>query len=172
MGDWENRIQRPVKHLAEQLGGIRDGTISIGFVETFRVPCQGGTQSINRLASITRQGDRIVVAPFDRAMVPMIVKALADAKQNAYALDPQRIAVSVPPISGEQREQIARHVKSMGEEAKVAVRSVRQEIRKYQAAAGKRSDRTIQELTDHAIEQIDGLLKKKLDELGVSKGGR
>ena len=166
MGNWEDRLQRPVTHLAEQLKGIRGGTISAGFVETFRISWQGRSEAISRLATITHQKDRIVVTPFDRMMVPAIVKALVESRQNAYALDPARVSVSVPPISGEQRAEIARHVKTLGEEAKMAIRSTRQKIRKQLAAAGRRSERAIQEPTDKAIAQVDQLVKKKLEELG------
>ena len=160
-------MHRPVRHLAEQLKGIRAGTISAGFVETFRISWQGRSEPISRLATTTHQQGRIVVTPFDRLLVPAIVKALVEARQNAYALDPARVSVSVPPISGEQRAEITRHVKGLGEQAKVGIRSTRQEIRKQLAATGRRSERAIQEATDKAIAQVDQLIKKKLEEVGT-----
>ena len=89
------------------------------------------------MASVTGQGDRIVITPFDPSNVPAVVKALSDAKLNAYALNPRTVCVGVPPVSGEQRAELARHVKKLGEEAKVAVRSIRQDARKQIAARGK-----------------------------------
>jgi ribosome recycling factor len=56
-------------------------------------------------------------------------------------------------------------VKTLGEEAKVAIRSIRQEIRKRLAASGKRSEKTVQELTDAAIAQVEKLVQSKLAEL-------
>ena len=165
MGGWESRMNKPVRNLAEQLRGIRAGTLSPGFVETFRVPVQGSLKPIGHVASVVSQQGRIVIAPFDRSLVPAIVKALTDARQNAYALDPARICVSIPPISGEQRAEIGRHVRKLGEEARVAVRSIRQDIRKQMAAAGRRPDRVIQEITDGAIAEIDRLLDAKLADL-------
>jgi hypothetical protein len=58
------------------------------------------------------------------------VKAATEARLNAYALNPRAVAVSVPPASGEQRAEMARHVTKLGEEAKVAVRTVRQDASK------------------------------------------
>jgi ribosome recycling factor len=49
MNDWKPRIQKTVSHLAEQLAGIRTGTISMRFVETVRVYCQGSSAPIRRL---------------------------------------------------------------------------------------------------------------------------
>jgi ribosome recycling factor len=165
MGDWESRMNKPVRSLAEQLRGIRAGTLSPGFIETFRVPVHGSPAPIGHVASIAMQQGRIVITPFDRSLVPAIVKALTDARQNAYALDPARVCVSIPPISGEQRAEIGRHVKKLGEDARVAVRSTRQDIRKQMAALGRRPDRTVQEITDGAIAEIDRLVGAKLDEL-------
>lgn len=165
MGDWKSRMNRPVQYLTEQLKGIRGGTLSPGFIESFRVPVRGSHVPIGHLASITTQQGRIVITPFDRALVPAIVKALVEARQNAYALDRARVCVAIPPISGEQRDEIVRHVKKLGEEARVAARSIRQDIRKQMAALGKRPDRTIQEITDGAIAEIDRLVDAKLAEL-------
>ena len=167
MNDWKGRMQKSVRHLAEQLSGIRAGTLSVGFVETFRVASQGQSTPIRHLATVAGRGDRILITPFDRAHVPAIVRSLAEARLNAYALNPTTVCVGVPPISGEQRAELARHVKALGEEAKVAVRAVRQEARKQIAARGKGSERAVQEATDAAVGEIDRLVKAKTAELGA-----
>jgi ribosome recycling factor len=163
MADWKPRMNRAVRHLGEQLAGIRPGTLSAGFVETFRVSVGGRGVPLARLAAITSQGDRILVSPFDPATVPAIVKALGESKLNAYALNPRAVAVSVPPPSGEQRAELAKHVKKLGEEAKVAVRGIRQDARKAIAAKGRGSERAVQEATDAAVAEIETLVKAKLD---------
>lgn len=167
MGDWKPRMQKAVRHLADQLAGIRPGTLSVGFVESFRVAVQGHSASLGRMAAVTGGGDRIVVTPFDPAHVPAIVKALSEARLNAYALNPRAVAVGIPPASVEQRAEMARHVKKLGEEAKVAVRSIRQDARKQIAARGRGSERAVQEATDAAVAEIDGLVKAKIREIGA-----
>jgi ribosome recycling factor len=156
-----------VHHFAERLAGIRPGTLSVGFVETFRVAVHGNSVTLGKLAGVTSRGERFVVTPFDPANVPAIVKALTEAKLNAYALDPRTVAVGVPPVSGEQRAEIARHVKKLGEEAKVAVRAIRQDARKQIAARGRGSERAVQEATDAAVEEIEKLVKAKIREIGA-----
>ncbi|MBV8401577.1 MAG: hypothetical protein JOZ17_23065, partial [Acetobacteraceae bacterium] len=59
MNDWKGRMQKTVRHLAEQLAGIRPGALSVGFIETFRVAVYGNTMPVARMAAIARQGDRI-----------------------------------------------------------------------------------------------------------------
>jgi ribosome recycling factor len=159
------RMEKAVQHLAEQLRGIRSGTISIGLTETVRVAVQGNLVPLNRLGTARLQGDRILIAPFDRANVPAVVKALTDSKLSAYAVNPTTVSVSVPPMSAEQRQEIARHVKKLGEEAKVAVRAIRQQTRKQIEASGRGSLKRVQEATDAAVAEIERLVKAKLDEL-------
>ncbi len=68
--------------------------------------------------------------------------------------------------AGSSAADLARHVKKLGEEAKVAVRSIRQDARKQIAARGKGSERAMQEATDAAVSEIELLLKAKFTELG------
>jgi ribosome recycling factor len=167
MSGESGRMQKAVRHLAEQLAGIRPGAISVGFVETFRVPVRGNPVPIGRLAAVAGQGDRIVITPYDPTAVAAVAKALADARLNAYALNPRAVCVGIPPASGEQRAEMARHVKKLGEDAKIAVRSIRQEARKQIAARGRGSERAVQEATDAAVAEIDRLVKAKVAELGA-----
>jgi ribosome recycling factor len=167
MNDWKPRMQKAVRHFADQLAGIRAGTLSVGFVETFRASLHGNSVAIGRMASVTSRGDRIVITPFDPSNVPAVVKALSEARLNAYALDPRYVCVGVPPVSGEQRAGLAKHVKKLGEEAKVAVRSIRQDARKEIAARGRGSERAVQEATDAAVAEVERLVKAKTKELGA-----
>ncbi len=158
-------MQKAVRHLAEGLAGIRAGTISVGFVETFRASLHGKSVTIGRMASVTSRGDRIIVTPFEQSNVPAVVKSLSDARLNAYALDPRTVCVGVPPVSGEQRAELIKHVKKLGEEAKVAVRSIRQDARKEIAARGRGSERAVQEATDAAVAEVERLVSAKVKEL-------
>jgi ribosome recycling factor len=135
--DFRQAMKTTVRRLAEQLAGIRPGAVSPGFLATIRVTTPSESAPIGRLGTLSTQGDRILITPFDPSVVPAVVKALADAKMNAYALNPKTVCVGVPPISGEQREEITRHVRKLGEEAKIAVRAIRQEARKQIAAGGR-----------------------------------
>ncbi len=165
MYDWRSRMQQAVRHLAEQLRGIRTGTVDRGVLQTIHVDWQGKSVPVNRLAVIKAQGDRFLLLPFDRLSVPAVVKALGESCFSAYALNPTTVSVSVPPVSVEQRNQIVRHVKALGEEAKIAVRRIRQEARKQIESSGRGSLRGVQDATDGAIEEIERLISAKVNEL-------
>ncbi len=165
MYDWKPRMQKAARHLAEQLRGIRTGTVDRGIIQTIRVDSQGSSVPIDRLGVVKMQGDRILITPFDRASVPAVVKALTESRLSAYALNPTTVCISVPPMSVEQRGEILRHVKKLGEEAKIAVRGIRQQARKQIETSGRGSLRAVQEATDVAVEEIEQLVKAKVAEL-------
>jgi ribosome recycling factor len=158
-------MRQAAQHFGEQLRGIRTGTISVGLVQTIRVDCQGDSVPISRLGALKSQGDRILITPFERANVPRIVKTLTDSRLGAYALNPTTVCVSIPPMSVQQREETVRHVKKLGEEAKIAVRAIRQQARKQIEVSGRGSQRAVQEATDAALREIDELVKAKVAEL-------
>jgi ribosome recycling factor len=165
MHDWKPKMQKVARHFAEQVRGIRSGTISIALIQTIRVDCQGHSVPINRLGAVKSQGDRILITPFDRANVSSIVRSLTESRLSAYALNPTTVCVSIPTLSVEQREETARHVKKLGEEAKIAIRSIRQQARKQIEVSGRGSLRGVQEATDAAIEEVEQLVKAKVGEL-------
>ena len=94
------------------------------------------------------------------------MKALTDAKLNAYCAESEIGLCQCSPPSGDQRTVMARHVKKLGEEAKVAIRGVRQDARKQIAAWGRGSQLAVQEATDASIVEIDRLVRAKLAALG------
>jgi len=134
MSDWKPRMQKAVRHFAGQLAGFRAGTISIGF-------SAWTAKGVLPRSDLGQQGDRILITPFDKAVVPAIVRALNEPRLNAYALNPSTVSVSVPPIREEERAEIARHVKKLGEDATVAIRAIRQETPKRIEVTGRASPR-------------------------------
>lgn len=162
MSTWKEKMNVPVRRLEEQLRGIRPGALSIGFLETFRVPHEGSTIALAKLAAILSGKQSITVRPFDPALVSVVEKTLRDAKLSAYRLNPSTIAVSIPPPSGEQREEVGRRIRKLGEEAKIAVRMIRQQSRN---TSEPWHSKNIQKETDAAVAAIEAAVKAKLSEL-------
>ena len=82
---------------------------------------------------------------------------------NAYALNPRTVAAGIPPVSGKQQQELAK----LGDEAKVAVRMIRQDARKEIVAQGRGSERVVQEATDADVGAIERLVKAKLTDIGA-----
>ena len=115
--------------LKQELRGIRTGRADSGLVGNIRVDYFGTPTAITNIASIAIPEPRmIVIKPFDPSVASDVARAiqLADIGLNPQS-DGKVIRVPVPPLSEENRAQIARRVKEMGETTKVALRNVRRE---------------------------------------------
>jgi ribosome recycling factor len=123
--------------------------------------------ALGKVAGVTSQGDRIVVKSFDLAYFPASVKALSEAKLNTYALNARRMIVSVPPVPRQQGAESASHFEKLGEEVKVAIRTIRQDARKQIACRGRGSEQAVLEATNAVVEEIERLVRPKVIEIGV-----
>lgn len=165
MRDYKHQMQMMVQRFAESLRPIRSGTVDREFVAVIRVEGRYGTRALTELARIKAGGDRILVTPYESSDLPAISRAIREASLGVYALDPSTLCVSVPPISVEQRQAIAKRVKQMGEEARVAIRSIRQQARKNIESRGRGSFHAVQQDTDEAIAAVDLLVARKIKEI-------
>ena len=103
-----------------------------------------------------------------------------DFKVAAGALAPPRaplpagpgLRVPLPPLSEERRKELIKVVHKLAEEGRVGVRHARTDaiarIKKLEHVSEDdkhRADKDIQKLHDDAIQQIDGLVKGKEQEI-------
>ena len=103
----------------------------------------------------------IAVDPYEPSMVGPLVTALKANGFSAYQFSKTRVLVSVPPVSGEAREKVKKHLRKLGEDTKVAIRNIRKNYRKLD----KTDDKKIQEITDFYIREIDSIVEKKCQSL-------
>ena len=89
--------------------------------------------------------------------------------------DGETIKLFFPPMTSEQRKEIAKEAKAMGEKAKVAIRNIRKDandkikrLEKDKAISedeAKRGYDEVQKTTDAFIKKIDETTKHKEDEV-------
>ncbi len=163
------KADKTLQNLEESIRGIRLGMITPSFIDTFKVPYYGTETPIKHLAVTMSQNGLVTVRPHDPAILGTIQNVLKGAGLNAYLFSKQLVAVSVPPICGEERERVKIRVKKLGEDAKVSIRNLRKSERnsgKSLSEDHKRtSDKEIQEITDLYISEIDRMIADKLEML-------
>ena len=125
----EDKMEKAVAVLGDELRGVRTGRASAALVDQLKVEAYGTTSPLKALASITVPEPRmIMVKPFDPGTVNDIVKAI---QKSELGLTPQSdgklIRLAVPPLSEERRKQMSKVVKENGEKAKVSIRNIRRE---------------------------------------------
>ncbi len=175
--DAEERMEKAVNFLRDELRGIRTGRASPALVDTLRVEYYGSPTPLRQLAAIsTPDPQQILIKPFDPGSVKDIEKAIRSSDLGlAPNSDGKIIRLTIPPMSGEQRQKMVARVKKLAEEAKVSIRNVRRDGNKRFEAEEKAKTLTederddgkaqIQKLTDQYETRAQELADKKSAEI-------
>jgi ribosome recycling factor len=166
-----------VEHLTREFKGVRSGRASPGLVEGIKVNYYGTQTPIGQMAQISVPEPRqLAIKPFDASQIQEVAKAIqASGLGINPSVDGKIIRLIMPPLSEEQRKKLVALVKDKAEAAKVSIRAVRRDSNKHAEQANKdrvlteddldRLKEEIQKETKSNEDQVDGLLKKKIEEL-------
>ncbi|MCS6977459.1 MAG: ribosome recycling factor [Gemmatales bacterium] len=175
--DAEERMEKAVNFLREELKGIRTGRASPALVETLRIEYYGSPTPLRQLASISApEATQLLIKPYDPGCLKDIEKAiLASGLGLTPSNDGKVIRLNIPPMSGEQRAKMTARVKKLAEEAKVSIRNIRRDANKSFDAEEKAKTLTederdagkeeVQKLTDKYEDMVDQLAQKKTAEI-------
>jgi ribosome recycling factor len=157
----EDKMEKAVGVLNDELRGVRTGRASAGLVDQLKVEAYGALSPLKSLASITVPEARmIMVKPFDPNVINDIVKAI---QKSEVGITPQSdgkiIRLAVPPLSEERRKQMAKMVKEFGEKAKVSIRNIRREGN-TSADSEEKSKSISEDEAKRTKEEIDRLTKE------------
>jgi len=145
-------------------------------VENVVINAYGGSAKMRvlELAHIsTSDLQTILITPFDQSIIGEINKGIMEANIGLTpVIDGANIRISIPLLSEERRQQLVALVNQKLEGGRIQVRQVRHEamaeLKKDSSISEDevaRLEKEIQKLTDETISQIDGLGKRKEEEL-------
>ncbi len=172
-----DRFKKALEHLQDMLRSIRTGRASSALVENIRVDYYGTPTPISQMASISIPEPRqIVIKPFDPSILKELSKSIMQSDLGSSPQDDGKVLrISLPALSGEQRNKYGAKVKELCEEARVAMRNGRRESNKQADAMAKAGEVTedqnhklhqeIQDLLKEYEGKIDAVMKKKVDEI-------
>jgi ribosome recycling factor len=171
--DGEERLEKAVSVFRDQLRGLRTGRATPALLDNVRVEYYGSPTPIKQLAQIsTPDPQQIVIRPFAQNDLKDIEKAIRSSDLGlAPNNDGKMIRLTIPPMSGDQRNKLVKRVKELAEEAKIACRNIRRDANKAIEQGEKDGDMTEDE-RDKAKEEVQKLLKTyegQIDELAEKK---
>ena len=171
--DAEERMEKALAKLKQDLTGIRTGRANPGMVDSLRVEAYGSPVPIKQIASVSApEPQQIVIRPFDPSIIKDIEKGIIASDLGlAPQSDGKVIRLNIPPLSGEVRRKMVARTKELAEETKVAVRNIRRDANK--AAELEQKDKTITEDDlESTKEEVQNLTKKfedRANELAKAK---
>jgi ribosome recycling factor len=165
--DGEERMEKAVNVFRDELRGLRTGRATPALVDSLRVEYSGSPTPLKQLAQIsTPDPQQIVIRPFDPGCLKDVEKAIRSSDLGMSPNnDGKMIRLTVPPMSGEQRQKMVTRIKKSAEEAKVALRNIRRDANKHFDQAEKAKEMTEDE-RDKGKEDVQGLLKQYEDKVG------
>lgn len=157
-------MDKTVELFQESLVGIRGSTVSMGLIDSVRISIYGTQLPVKSLAHTGKQENSIWVDPFDVSTLGAILSGLRNSGFSVFQFSKQRIMVSVPPITGEERQKIIKHLQKLAEDARISVRNIRKNHRNSLAPEDLKSqEKSIQAQTDECIRRINESLSNKIE---------
>jgi ribosome recycling factor len=175
--DLGRRMDGALDVLRKEFGGLRTGRASASLLEPVTVEAYGNNVPITQVASVNVPEPRMItVQVWDRGLAKAVDKAI---RESGLGLNPQTegqtVRVPIPELNQERRKELSRVAAKYAEEARVAVRKVRQhgieDSRKLEKGGDISQDQQrklqseIQHLTDDHIKKIDETLAQKEKEI-------
>jgi ribosome recycling factor len=159
--DAEERMEKALAKLKQDLTGIRTGRANPGMVDSLRVEAYGSPVPIKQIASVSApEPQQIVIRPFDPGTIKDIEKGIIASDLGlAPQSDGKVIRLNIPALSGEVRRKMVARTKELAEEAKVAIRNIRRDANK-QADQEKKDKQLTEDETEQAQEEVQKLTKK------------
>lgn len=180
MSDYQNieeKMEKTICVLKENLAEIRAGRANPAILNKINIDYYGVPTPINQVAGISVPEARlIVIQPWDASILKEIEKEIlkADIGINPNN-DGKVIRLAFPELTEERRKELAKDIKKIAEDAKVAIRSIRREgMDEYKTMQKesiiteddlKRAEDDIQKITDKRIAEIDQILENKEKEI-------
>ena len=166
-------MDNAIAHLKKQLLGIRAGKASPAMLSNVLVDYYDSQTPLSQVANVNSTDARtITIQPWEKSMIQPIEKGIMLANLGFNPMNNgETVIINVPPLTEERRRDLVKQTKGEGEDAKVGIRSARQdankEIKKLDISedAKKNAEIDVQKLTDNYIIKIDEILVLKEKEI-------
>ena len=173
----EEKMNKTVNALEESLAEVRAGRANPAILNKIKIDYYGAPTPINQVAGISVPEARlIVIQPWDTSILKEIEKEIL---KSEIGINPNNdgkvIRLAFPELTEERRKELVKDIRKMGEESKVAIRSIRRDGIDEAKAKQKNSEITeddlkvaedqIQKLTDKKVAEIDNMVAAKEKEI-------
>lgn len=169
----ETRMESAIDNLQKRLLNIRAGRANPAMLDGIMVSYYGVDTPLKSLATISVPEARMLqVKPFDRSSIGLIEKAILAANIGITPNNNGEVVIlNIPAMTEETRKEYVKQSKAIGEEAKIALRNVRQDanndIKKLEITEDeiKSGQDEVQELIQKFNKKVEEIISEKEKEL-------
>lgn len=171
--DLERRMRAGIETLKKEFAGLRTGRASTHLLDPVMVTVYGSRMPLAQCATVSTPDARTLsVTVWDKGQVKAVEKAISEANLGLTPrVDGNLIRLSMPPLTGERRTELAKLAHKYAEQSRIAVRNVRRDgmelLKKLEKDGkvseddGRKNGTKVQELTDKLIKEIDQTVAAK-----------
>jgi len=169
----EQKMQKSIEALKNDLSKVRTGRAHTGLLDHVMVEYYGSMVAVNQVANVSLGDARTInVQPYEKPMIAKVEKAIRDSDLGLNpATNGDIIRVPMPMLTEERRKDLIKVVRTEGESAKVAVRNIRRDAndalkklikdKEISEDDERRAQEEVQKITDKYIAEIDKMLQVK-----------
>jgi len=173
MEELKNKFSEVVVWLGEAYSGIRSGQATPALLDSIKVENYGSKMPINQVGSIGVEDARTLrVSTWDAGVIPAVEKAINEADLGvSVSTDSAGLRISFPELTSERRDQLLKLAKQKLEDARVSVRSIRDEAIKVVDRQQKEGDISEDEKFNQkdAIQKLVDEVNRELELLFATK---
>ena len=169
----EDKMEKAISNMENRFLNVRAGRANPRILDKVVVEYYGSPTPLIQLATISvPEARKLVIKPFDRSSIGAIEKGIFEAD---LGLTPnnngETIMLVIPELTEERRKEYVKEAKSIAEEAKIALRNIRQDannsIKKSEAPEDEQKayQEDVQDLINKYNKIVDEKLKLKENEL-------
>lgn len=173
----KEKMQKTIKVLQNEFATIRAGRANPAVLDKIFVDYYGSPTQINQMAAISVAEARIlVIQPWDKSTLTLIEKAIQASDLGINPTnDGSVLRIAFPQLTEERRRELVKDIHKLGEDAKVAIRSIRRDtIEKFKSMKKaneiteddlKTCEKDTQNITDKFVKEIDDVMAIKEKEI-------
>ena len=169
----ESRMEESIASMEKRFIKVRAGRANPSMLDGIMVEYYGVPTPLKQLANISiPEARQLSIKPFDKGILGDIEKAIFEAN---IGITPNNngevIFLVIPALTEDRRKELVKQVKQIAEEAKIALRNIRQDINndikkeKLPEDVEKQGNEEVQELINKYNKKVDDALKIKEQEL-------
>jgi len=169
----ELKMEETIETLEKRLTQIRAGRANPSMLSGLMVEYYGTPTPIQSIANITvPEARQLFVKPFDRNIIKEIEKTINEANLGVNPTNNgEMIIITLPELTEDRRKDYVKQARTMGEEAKIALRNIRQDgnnkIKSLELPEDEEKGlmEDIQDLINKYNKVVDDKIKEKSNEL-------
>ena len=169
----EEKMEATITSLETKFTNVRAGRANPSMLDGINVEYYGVETPLKQLANISvPEARQLMIKPFDKSILGGIEKAIFEAN---LGITPNNngecIFLVIPPLTEDRRKELVKQVKALAEEARIALRNIRQDANsaiknlKLPEDTEKEGNEEVQELINKYNKTIDEKLKAKETDL-------